>query len=75
MIYHADTLQLGITSKNQELFKIHTDTQLFGGVTTVTPYDKNNPKTFNTVISKYKQNEAGTFVSGVVDLRIVSNIY
>lgn len=64
-----------ITTKNQELFKLYTDGEQIDGATTVTPYDRNNPTSFNTVISNYDPNKANTFTSGMVDLRIFSNVY
>lgn len=64
-----------ITAKDQELFKLYTGGELFGGVTTGTPYDRNNPRSFNTVMRNYEPNKANTFLNGIVDLRRFSNIY
>lgn len=69
VVYCADTLQMEMTTKNKDLSQLSTDRELFEGVITVTPYDKNNPKSFNTVISNCEQNKADTFISGIVDLR------
>lgn len=71
---YADTLGMAIPAKNTESFNIYTDRELVGGVTTVTPYDKINPNSFNAVISQYEPSKANTLISGVVDLRRFTNM-
>lgn len=74
VIHYADTLQMEITSQNQESFNIYSGRELFEGVTTVTPHDTNGPNTWNALIRNYKPNKANTFAGGIIDLRRFSNI-
>lgn len=68
IVDHVETLQMDITTKSKELFNIYTRRELFDGVLTHIPYDRNNPKSSNTGISNYKPNDADKLTSGVADL-------
>lgn len=74
-MYSADTLQMEITTNNNELLNIRIQRELFDGVETGTPCNRNNLNTFNTVIRNYETTCVEQFISGLVDLRGCSNLY
>lgn len=74
VVYYEDTLQMEITTKNKELFKIYTDRELVDGVLMHNPYDIDHPKTCRAVIRNYEPHYADKLTSGIVGLRRFTNI-